>query len=108
MPLVEVRQGDDLVLPCTATNPDGTPINLTGYTIAATVRAANGVPMGAFTVTITAPLLGQYTLTMPRAQTALWAEGMARFVIEYTDSGNLKTTTPTRGYIELQVLGAYG
>lgn len=107
MPLVVVRQGDDLVLPCTATNPDGTPINLTGTTIAAMVRAANGVPMGAFVVAITNALLGQYTLTVPRAQTALWAEGMARFVIEYTDAGNMKTTTPQQGYIELQVVGAY-
>lgn len=54
----------------TVQNPDTTPVNLTGCTVAAQLRKAPGSPtVAVLTCTITAPTLGEFQMEMPKATT---------------------------------------
>ena len=60
----------------TLTNPDnnGTPVDITGWTIASSVRYSRQL-IADLDVTITNAALGEFTIALPFTQTALWPAG---------------------------------
>jgi hypothetical protein len=68
---LRIRQGADWVAEFVATNPDGSPVDLTGATIQAKMRKtpSSGATVN-FTVDITAPALGKYRQSLTAIQTA--------------------------------------
>lgn len=69
----EFVRGDDFVIPMTLTNPDnnGTPVDITGWTIASQVRYARKL-ISDLDVTITNAAAGEFTIALPKEQTATW------------------------------------
>lgn len=66
-------RGDDFVIPMTLTNPDnnGTPVDITGWTIASQVRYARKL-ISDLDVTITNAAQGEFSISLPKEQTAIW------------------------------------
>jgi hypothetical protein len=69
----EFTRGDDFKIPMTLTDPanNGTPVDISDWTIASQVRYARKL-ISELDVTITNGPLGQFTISLPHAQTALW------------------------------------
>lgn len=69
----EFVRGDDFIIPMTLTDPDnnGTPVDITGWTIASQVRYARKL-ISDLDVTITNPAAGEFSISLPKEQTALW------------------------------------
>jgi hypothetical protein len=69
----EFVRGDDFVIPMTLTNPDnnGSAVDITGWTIASQVRYARKL-ISDLDVTITDAAAGEFTISLPKEQTALW------------------------------------
>lgn len=69
----EFVRGDDFVIPMTLTDPanNGTPVDITGWTLTSQVRYARKL-ISDLDVTITNAGIGQFTISLPHAQTALW------------------------------------
>lgn len=69
----EFVRGDDFVIPMTLTDPDnnGTPVDITGWTIASQVRYARKL-ISDLDVTITNASAGEFSISLPKEQTALW------------------------------------
>lgn len=69
----EFVRGDDFVIPMTLTDPDnnGTPVDITGWTIASQVRYARKL-IADLDVTITNTAQGEFSISLPKEQTALW------------------------------------
>lgn len=69
----EFVRGDDFVIPMTLTDPDnnGTPVDITGWTIASQVRYARKL-IADLDVTITNAAQGEFSISLPKEQTALW------------------------------------
>ena len=79
-----VRQGATLgPHNCVLTNPNGTPVDLTGCTIQGQVRKdplSTGTPDATFVIEYTDRIAGKFSFTIPHAVTAALAAG------EYQDS----------------------
>ena len=69
----EFKRGDDFIIPMTLTDPDnnGTPVNITDWTIASQVRYARKL-ISDLSVTITNGPAGEFTISLPKEQTAIW------------------------------------
>ncbi|AHX01065.1 hypothetical protein HL13_gp52 [Dinoroseobacter phage DFL12phi1] len=69
----EFVRGDDFVIPMTLTDPDnnGTPVDITGWTIASQVRYARKL-IADLDVTITNAAQGEFSISLPKEQTAIW------------------------------------
>lgn len=69
----EFVRGDDFVIPMTLTDPDnnGTPVDITGWTIASQVRYVRKL-IADLDVTITNGVQGEFSISLPKEQTALW------------------------------------
>jgi hypothetical protein len=69
----EFVRGDDFNIPMTLTNPEdnGTPVDITGWTIASQVRYSKKL-ISDLTITITDGPQGQFTVSLPSAETATW------------------------------------
>lgn len=69
----EFVRGDDFVIPMTLTDPanNGSPVDITGWTIASQIRYARKLISALDTTIINGPL-GQFTISLPKEQTALW------------------------------------
>lgn len=69
----EFVRGDDFVIPMTLTDPanNGNPVDITGWTIASQVRYARKL-ISDLNVTITNGAAGQFSISLPKEQTALW------------------------------------
>lgn len=69
----EFVRGDDFVIPMTLTNPDnnGSPVPITDWTIASQIRYAKKL-ISDLSVTIVDGPAGQFTISLPKEQTALW------------------------------------
>lgn len=90
---LEVYKGDFLPLEIDLLNPDGTPLNLTGYIASAQIRANFGDPViYNFTAEIPAPTTGVVKLTLPSTVSAGIAPGHYVWDFQVTDgSGNVRT-----------------
>lgn len=69
----EFVRGDDFAIPMTLTDPanNGTAVDITGWTIASQVRYARKL-VSTLDVTITDAANGQFTISLPKEQTAVW------------------------------------
>lgn len=69
----EFTRGDDFKIPMTLTDPanNGVPVDISDWTIASQVRYARKL-ISELDVTIINGPLGQFTISLPHAQTALW------------------------------------
>lgn len=69
----EFKRGDDFVIPMTLTDPDnnGTPVDLTGWSIESQVRYAKKL-VSELSCTITDAAQGQFTISLPKEQTVTW------------------------------------
>lgn len=67
---INFKRGDTLTIECTRRDADGTPVDLTGLTIASKVR--NGGFEDTLTVTVVDAGAGTFTLAQTATLTALW------------------------------------
>lgn len=67
-----IEQGATFTRDCTWQNSNGTPVDLTNYTITGKLRrrASDKVALVSFTCTVTSALLGQFSFSLTAAQTA--------------------------------------
>lgn len=96
MSTVSLKAGDTLSLPVLYSDSAGTPINLTGYTVAAQIRSADGSDLiGSLTATLanqgSSP--GVVTLSATAAATALWTTGTFVCDIKFTVSGTVSRSS---------------
>jgi hypothetical protein len=82
------KRGDTLSLSCEWKDDEGDPIDITSITIASKVRS--GTFSDDLVVTKTNSVLGQFTVTLPAADTALWPVTKAAFNRMFCD---IQTTT---------------
>lgn len=69
---LRIRQGADFgPVRATMTNPDASPVNLTGCTLRGMVKKkpSDAQPAATFVVTVTDALAGQFAFTLPHAAT---------------------------------------
>jgi hypothetical protein len=101
---IQHKRGDTLEIECTE-SADGTPVNLTGYTVEAQVRTRGGDELvDDATVTLadqgTSP--GVYTVSVAAARTALWEPGRPLDLdVQYTAPGG---TVWSSGTISITVI----
>lgn len=90
---LELYKGDYFPLTVTLVQPNGLPLNLTGYTAQAVVRANFGDPVVYnFTVSIPAPENGKVELVLPSAVTAGIEPGSYIWDFQIKEpSGNART-----------------
>lgn len=88
--MIEHVIGASVNWPCTYTEDGVTPINLSGYAIAAYVRTQDGVLVAQLVATITAAAAGEFALTL--ANTSAWPEGTHRADIRYTSGADVSYT----------------
>lgn len=94
---LRVLRGDTVSLPSSATNPDGSAVDLTGATVAARLESTDGTLIATLTVTITNAAGGLFTISATNIASASWAPGDARLLIHYTIGSTVSTvTTPVR------------
>lgn len=99
--LPSFKRGDDLSIPCLE-EADGTPVDLTGYTLRAQLRRRSDGELAAeMTVTLadqtTDP--GAFTLSVPKATTVLWTPGaVLEFDVEYTTPGGFTWSSGTGAF----------
>lgn len=97
------KRGDTFSRTCTYKR-DGVAYNLTGTTIAATIKDSSGATIDMLTATLltqSGATLGQFTLTKAYAATASWAIGTHQFDIQYTFPD---ATRISSGTVALQVV----
>lgn len=89
-----IAQGTDFgPVTLTFTNPDTTPLNLTGCTLAAALKSQPlGPVVEPFTMTITDPTHGVATLFMPAATTAALTCGPSPFDVASVYQWDMKLT----------------
>ena len=102
------KRGDTLSLSCVWKDSAGTPINLTGYTVACQVKAVNFVDT--LTVTVTSAANGAFTISRSATGTSSWpvtdSQASRLFCdIQFT-SGSLVTSTETFQIIVLEDITA--
>lgn len=93
---ITVRKGRDFVEQYDFQNDDGTPMDLTGYTVKAEMREAPSLDsplIVAFSVSIPTPANGQVTLSLTDIQTAaLGSYSKAYYDIMLTDPSGIDET----------------
>lgn len=69
----EFVRGDDFSIPMTLTDPDnnGTAVDITGWTITSQIRYSKKL-IDDVTVTITDATAGEFTISVDKANTAIW------------------------------------
>jgi hypothetical protein len=93
MQQVTHKQGDTFSLSCSWKDPNGTAINLTGYTILSKVRVTTGTTFtDTLTSTITTAASGLFTLSATPTQTASWPLTSGQYGKLYCD---VQFTSPT-------------
>lgn len=85
---IEVKQGDTLQIDCTwwADAAETTPLDLTGWTLAAWARHSTG-QVEVLTVLIVDAVAGKFSVTATPAQTAAWPIGDWMFDVERNRGG---------------------
>jgi len=92
-PQIRIKRGETFLLECSVSNPDGSPVDLTGWTIVSQIRDGHGVLISALSVDIHTPAAGQYRLR--GNDTDAWPPGRAHMDVAYTDVGGRALTTET-------------
>ena len=91
---INFKRGDTLSLTCQRLTAALAAFNLTGYTIAATVR--NGGFSQSLSVSMSSPTTGQFTLSQTATNTALWPVSDSDDSVMYCDiqftSGSVEST----------------
>lgn len=97
MNIVYHKRGDTLLWNCQYTNPDGSPVDLTGYVIKAQFRDKSGTLIYDFSplIAVTDTANGLYTINAPAAATSPWPIVDGEFDIEYTNASGVVTSTET-------------
>ena len=90
---IRIKRGETFLLECTVQESDGSPMDLTGWSIASQIRDGHDTLIATLTVDLYTPVAGQYRLT--GATTADWPQGLAHMDIAYTDAGGRALTTET-------------
>lgn len=90
---IEFRRGDTFLLDCTIENPDGSPVDITGWAVAGNIETPRQVSIATLTTTITDSANGAYTLL--NSSTGAWPLGLSVMNIRYTDlSGRIVSAKP--------------
>ena len=91
-----IKAGDTFFLECQYMDDRYTPMDLTGYTIIATVITSNDVEVDTLDVEFTDTLLGKYTLSSSASNTSGWQPGSLILEIKYTLDGIVVSNDPVR------------
>jgi hypothetical protein len=88
-----IRIGDTETVSVTLQDSTGTPVNITGRTYAAQVRATADAasPLATFTCTITNAAAGTFACTLSASTTRALSTGVAVWDLEETNSGVVTT-----------------
>jgi len=87
------KQGDTYFVTCSVTDDEGTPINLSGFTIRSQIRQPTGELIAELDVDITDAAQGDFVMSDDDTQE--WPVGCQFQDIEYTDSGETVVSTQT-------------
>ena len=98
MQKIEHKRGDTFVKSNVVSDANGT-VNITGWTIASSLRDADDAKISDCAVVVTNATVGAYTLTV--ANTTAWPIGALFWDIQYTDSNGVTFSTET---IQVNVL----
>lgn len=92
----DFKRGDDFYIPMTLTDPanNGTPVDITDWTIAAQVRYARKL-IADLQVLITNPLLGQFVLVHPYTQTHQWPIRLLKCDIQFDPPAGRRISSKT-------------
>jgi hypothetical protein len=90
---LSVRIGDTESVTVTLQQADGTPVNITGRTYAAQIRATADAttPIATFTCAITNAAAGQFACTLPASTTAGLAIGTGVWDLQETNGATVTT-----------------
>ncbi|AGH07413.1 hypothetical protein SUFG_00046 [Sulfitobacter phage phiCB2047-B] len=92
----EFKRGDDFIIPMTLTNPenDGTPVDITGWTIESQVRYSKKL-ISDLTVTMVDASQGQFKIELAASQTATWPARKLKCDIQFDrpDEGRVSSQT---------------
>lgn len=103
MKSIQFKRGDTFERNCQLTE-NGTPIDITGWSIKSQIRDSSGVLIDDLDTSITDVATGLYKLSKPAASTALWEPGGHLFDIEFTTSaGSVMSTETVRINIETDI-----
>lgn len=94
MPDITHKRGDTFSYYGTVTL-NGSPVDITSWTITSQLRDAADVVIQDFTVTTTDAAGGEYLLSATPADTADWAPGNYFMDVDYVDSLGFKQSTAT-------------
>ena len=99
---LQLYQGDDFSFTIAVTNPDGSAMNLTGYSVSGQIKAkgSDTTALATFTCALTNPTGGIITVTLPAAQSLLVTTG-AVFDIQMTSGAPVTITTLVSGTITM-------
>jgi hypothetical protein len=71
MDTLSIKKGDTFTALCQRVDSNGTPVNISGYTITSRVRSIGGFSE-ALTVVVVTPSIGQFSLNATSTATASW------------------------------------
>lgn len=94
---IPFKRGDSFRPSLAVTTEDGTPQDITGWTIRSQVRDRKGVLVATLTAANRVDAAGTFTLAPADAQSAEsgWPEGEIEWDIEYTDAAGIVRSTET-------------
>lgn len=90
---INIKKGDTFSVAVIAKDGSGSPVNLTGYTIAPKVKDNAGNVIATPSVSVTNAATGEYTITV--ADTSAWPLGVLFGDVTYTGPGSVVESTET-------------
>lgn len=90
---INIKKGDTFSIAVIAKDGSGSPVNLTGHTIAPKIKDNAGNVIATPSVSVTNAAAGEYTLTVN--DTSGWPVGVLYGDVTYTDPGSVITSTET-------------
>lgn len=90
---IHIKVGDTYTLSAKAKDGSGSAVNLTGYTIAPSIKDNAGNVIATPSVAVTSAAAGEYDMTV--ADTSAWPVGVLYGDVTYTDPGSVVASTET-------------
>lgn len=92
----EFIRGDDFAIPMNLTNPEnnGTPVDISAWTISSQVRYSRKL-ISELDATITDGAAGQFTISLPASQTALWPARKLKCDVQFDRPGEGRVSSQT-------------